>query len=75
MQEKSSGEIRFPEDMPLLSAMCSSEQIWRFVSRKLQESELYKAWGEVITHRESNSVEISEVLLTILVGEFIVEIK
>ena len=23
--------------------MCSSEQIWRFVSRKLQDSELYKA--------------------------------
>ena len=43
LQEKGSGEIRFPEDLPLLCAMCSSEQIWRFVSRKLQHSELYKA--------------------------------
>ena len=46
MLEKDS-EIRFPDDMPLLCAMCSSEQIWRFVARKRKDSELYKARSKV----------------------------
>ena len=42
-KSKLPGEVRFCEDLPLLCALCSSEQIWRFVARKRDKSELHKA--------------------------------
>ncbi|CAE7235044.1 RYR1 [Symbiodinium pilosum] len=51
LRDKDSGEVRFPEDMPLLGAMCSSEQIWRFVARKRKESELYLAIEALLSSR------------------------
>ncbi|CAE7451856.1 RYR1 [Symbiodinium natans] len=43
LRDKDRGEVRFPEDMLLLAAMCSSEQIWRFMENKRKESLLYLA--------------------------------
>eukprot|EP00439_Symbiodinium_sp_Y106_P069762 s961_g12.t1 len=49
LRDKDRGEVRFPEDMLLLAAMCSSEQIWRFVARKRRESELYLAMESLLS--------------------------
>ncbi|CAE7450627.1 RYR1, partial [Symbiodinium necroappetens] len=49
LRDKDRGEVRFPEDMLLLAAMCSSEQIWRFVARKRKDSELYLAMESLLS--------------------------
>jgi len=53
---RETGEVRYTEDLPLLAALCSSEQLWRFVARKRQHSELWKAIEEIMRHPYKGSV-------------------
>ena len=54
------GEVRYAEDLPLLAALCSSEQLWRFVARKRQQSEPRPAWPQTPPsrhHRRGSAVD------------------